>query len=60
MEGKLEFDSVDLGEQCYINSLNHCKTLMKYSFRHVKGKSIANFCIINALCQNLANSESCN
>ena len=35
------------------------KTLRKYPFRHFKGKIMFNFYIINALGQNLANSESC-
>ena len=43
---------------CYNNSLNLCKTLRKYLFRHAKGKSMVNFYIVNALGQNLANSES--
>ena len=43
---------------CYTNSLNLCKTLRKYLFRHAKGKSMVNFYIVNALGQNLANSES--
>ena len=32
--------------------------LSKYFFRHAKGKSMVNFYIVNALGQNLANSES--
>ena len=36
-----------------------CKTLRKYLFRHSKGKSMVNLDIVNALGQNLANSESC-
>jgi hypothetical protein len=31
----------------------------KNLFNHAKGKSMANFYIVNALGQNLANSESC-
>ena len=30
-----------------------------YLFRHAKGKSMVNFYIVNALGQNLENSESC-
>ena len=52
------------GEAFNPNSLNPCKTLRKYLFRHAKGKSkvaliMVNFYIVNALGQNLANSESC-
>ena len=32
---------------------------VKYIFRHAKDKSMVNFYIVNALDQNLANSESC-
>ena len=39
-------------EQCQVKS-------RKYIFRHAKGKSMVNFYIVNALGQNLANSESC-
>ena len=35
------------------------QNLRKYLFRHAKGKSLVNFYIVNALGQNLANSESC-
>ena len=35
------------------------KTLRIYLFRHAKGKIMVNFYIVNALGQNLANSESC-
>ena len=31
----------------------------RYIFRHVKDKSMVNFYIVNALGQNLANSEPC-
>jgi hypothetical protein len=34
------------------------KLKKKYIFRHAKGKSMVNFYIVNALGQNLANSES--
>ena len=44
---------------CHTNSLNICKTLRKYLFRHAKGKSMVNFYIFNAIGQNFANSESC-
>ena len=43
----------------YTNSLNLCKTLRKYLFRHAKVKTMVTFYIVNALGQNLANSESC-
>ena len=45
------------GNQCLI--MLHKHTLKKYLFRHAKGNSVINFYIINALGQNLANSEFC-
>ena len=39
-------------------TLNLCKTLRKYIFRHAKGRSRVNFYIVNTLDQNLADSES--
>ena len=45
------FDQYSMGELC--------KSLRKYIFRHAKSKGIVNFYIVNALDQNLANSESC-
>ena len=49
-----EYDK-DLGE--YTFAL--CKSWRKYLFRHAKGTSMVNLYIVNALCQNVANSESC-
>ena len=57
MDGTLDFDCFHF--ELYTNSLNLCKTLRKYHFRHFKGKSMVNFYISSALCQNFANSESC-
>ena len=65
MEGTLDFDCFYLeGEAFNPNNVTQThsifvKILRKYLFRHAKGKSMANFYIINALGQNLANSESC-
>ena len=43
--------------KCYTNSLNLCKSLRKYLFRHSRGKSMVFFYIVNALGQNLPYSE---
>ena len=39
--------------------INTIQGLLDLEFRHAKGKSMVNFYIVNALGQNLANSESC-
>jgi hypothetical protein len=64
MDGTLDFANYHWGR--ILNSNNATQThsifvklLTKYLFRHAKGKSMVNFYIVNALGQNLANSESC-
>ena len=64
MEGTLNFDSLDWEANLNLNNGTEThsifvKKLRKYFFRHAKGKSTVNFYIVNALGQNLANSESC-
>ena len=63
MEGTLNFNCYTLQIRnylkTYINSMSICKSLGKYLFRHVKGKSMVNFYICNTLDQNSENSESC-
>ena len=65
MDGTLDFANDNWGRILnsnnakYKNSFNLYKPLRKYLFRHAKGKSMVNFYIVNALGQNLANSESC-
>ena len=52
MEGTLDYANDDWHRAFnpkYTNSLNFCKTLRKYLFRHAKGESLANFDINNAL-----------
>ena len=41
MEGTLDFDCFNLGGS-YTNSLNICKTLRRYLFRHAKDNSMVN------------------
>jgi hypothetical protein len=65
MEVTLDVDCFKLGGSFYPNNITQTPsifvklTFRKYLFRHPKGKSMVNFYIINALGQNLANSESC-
>ena len=53
MDGTFDFANYHWGR--ILNSNNATQTL----FRHAKDKSVVNFYIVNALGQNLANSESC-
>ena len=63
MDGTFDFANANWGRILnsnnakYTNSLNLCKTLRKYLFRHAKGKSMVNFYTVNPLGQNLANSN---
>ena len=63
MDGTLDSANFNWGR--ILNSNNATQThsifvkLKKNLFRHAKGKSVGNIHIVNALGQNLANSESC-
>ena len=65
MDGTLDFANFNWGRisnfnnMYNTNSLHLNKTLRKFLFRHARGKSMVNLYIVNALGQNLANSESC-
>ena len=58
MDGTLDFANFHWGRAFnsnntyYTNSLNLCKTLRKYLFRHAKGKCMVNFYIVSVLGQN--------
>ena len=63
MDGTFDFANFNWGSILNSNNATQThsifvKTLRKYLFRHAKGKSMVNFYIVNALGQNLANSES--
>ena len=69
MNGTVDFDNSHLGEAFNPNKVTQTQTysifvklpesLRKYLFRLAKSKRMTIFYIINALGQNLANSESC-
>ena len=61
MDGTLEFANVHWGRILKSNDATQTHSIFvklgKCLFRHAKGKSVVNFYIVNALDQNLVNSD---